>query len=702
MDWVNQRSRLYWYDQYALNEQETAFARYDPDRIAAELVGVGVDIVTVYAANQYGIAYYPSAILPQHPNLGGRDYVGDLVTRLRAHDKRVILYINWLDSKHPEWNMVPLGCHQAAVRAPQQSASWADPSHPNGRVQALPGGAWQVPCINSPRAEQVASIAREIVDRYHPDGFHLDMFSNGDVCVCDYCRPTLERICGTADITREVIREHWVEFIDWRCGRSAAVLSNVSAVLRERGIVAAHNPFAPLYVAAIWGQDEAWLDSLDVFLSECFDRFLAPCSDLNSTSINVRWQHAVGKPAWIIPTQHPIHYAHWPISQVLWEVFAAACKANGCKAFGPCGVGTRPDTTTSPKMLANVRHGFDFYMRDADLDDNAVSAAKIALVFSWATRKYFGAGDQQWLEEFSGWARLLIEEHLPYDIVAAERIGDGADLKQYDLVILPNSANLSDRVCRALRDYVRRGGRVLATAETSLWDGRGGRRTDFALADALGISWRGSVAGHFAVQRPDEAEPASGVFQQVASRGKTIAHRVDVDPAGSVAGTKDPLPVQVSDWPVVVVGSFGEGETCYVAFDIGRYFSMHGDEHIGAWMAELLDAILPARQVAVQAPRTVEVTVWRQTTPERTIIHLANRTVAWTLPTDARQITEIIPVHDIEVTIDKPYHNSVVTARGADVKARADGDKLVAHVAVVQAYAAIVIEASSPASGGEQ
>ena len=699
MDWVNTRSRLYWYDQYALNEQETSFSRYDPDRIVEELVGVGADIVTVYAANQYGIAYYPSAILPQHPNLKGRDYVGDLTTRLRARGKKVLLYTNWLDSKHPEWNMVPLGCDQATARAPQQLASWADPSNPNGGVQALPGGAWQVPCINSPRGEQVVSIAREIVDRYQPDGFHLDMFSNGDVCVCDYCRPTLERICHTTDITREAIRDHWAQFIDWRCECSAAVLSKVSAVVRERGVVAAHNPFAPLYVAAMWGQDEAWLDSLDVFLSECFDRFLAPCSDLNSTSINVRWQHGVGKPAWIIPTQHPVHYAHWPISRALWEVFAAACKANGCKAFGPCGVGARPDTTTSPKMLAHVRHGFDFYMRDAGLDEDAVSAAKIAVVFSWATRKYFGAGNQQWLEEFSGWARLAIEEHLPYDIVTAERICGGADLKRYDLVILPNSANLSDHVCRALRDYVCRGGRVLATAETSLWDERGGRRADFALADTLGISWRGAVEGHFAVQRPDEPAPASGIFQQVASSGKTTSYRVNVDPAGSVSGTKDPLPMRVSDWPVVTTGSCGKGRTCYVAFDVGRYFSMHGDEHIGAWMAELLDAVLPARQVVVKAPRTVEVTVWKQTVPERTIIHLANRTVPWSLPTDAREITEIIPVHDIEVTIDNPYRDSVVTGRDADVSVRADDDELVAHLAVVEAYAAIVIEARCEAGG---
>ncbi|HUT73920.1 MAG TPA: alpha-amylase family protein [Armatimonadota bacterium] len=693
---MNRRSRIYWYDQYALNEQALAFSRYDPDRIADELIGTGADIVAVYATNQFGIAYYPSAILPQHPNLKGRDYVSDVMTRLRARGKQILLYTNWLDSKHPQWNAMPLGCDPVAARAEQPLASWADPSQPNGRVQALAGGAWQSPCFNSPRREQVVAITREVCDRYHPDAFHLDMFLNGDICACDCCRPALERICGTREITREAIQEHWVEFIDWRCARAAEVIANVSAVLRERGIVAAHNPFAPLYVGAVFGQDEAWLPSLDVFLSECFDRFLAPTSDLHSTSINVRWQHAVGKPSWMLLTQHPVHFAHWPVPRATWELYAAACKANGCKAFGPCGVGARPDTTTSPRMLANVKHAFDFYMQDADLDEGAVSAAKIGLVFSWATRKYFGRGDQRWLEEFSGWARLLIEEHLPCDIVAAERT-TAADLARYDLVILPNTANLSDGFCAAVKEYVRGGGRILATAETSLGDERGRRRDDFGLGDVLGVTWKDAVEGHFAVERPGEPGPVSGVFQRVATSGRIVARRVEVDPAGSVSGTEDPLPMAASDWPAVVAGKFGAGRAWYVACDVGRYFSMHGDEHIGEWMAELVEAMLPRRQIMVKAPRTLEVTVWKQAAPERTIIHLANRTVAWTLPTDARQITEIIPLHEVQVSLDSPYPKPSVSGRQVHLRATVGGNRLSVTVRDLGPYAAIVIEPSAAA-----
>ncbi len=695
--WINTRSRICWCDQYALNEQETAFRAYDPERITEELVATGADNIAIFAVNQYGIAYYPSAILPQHPNLRGRDYVGDLTARFRARGKKVILYINWLDSKHPEWNTVRLGQKASPDTDTEYPlASWADPDRPNGRVLALPGGQWQLPCLNSPKRGQVVALAEEILQRYQPDAFHLDMFFDTEICVCQYCRPTLEQICGTSDLTDEVIRRHWRKYIDWRCARSAALLADLTEVLHTHGVIAAHNGFAPLFVPAAWGVGREWLPSLDVFVSECFEIFGAPGTDLNSTSINVRWQHAIGKPSWMLRHFSPIHYAHWTITAAQWQLYAAACKANGGKVFGPCGVGAHPDTTRTQASLDAITDGLAFYMQDADLDVDAESAADIALVFSWATRKYdqADASGMQWSEELNGWARLMIEEHLPWDFVVAEYITTPEVLAKYDLVVLPNIANLSDRCCEMIRAYVRGGGHVLATAETSLSDERGEARTDFALGDVFGISRQSEADGHFAIAGHREPEPASGRFQRVATTGETLARLVAVDPAGSVAGMKDPMPLGLTPWPVFVRHSFGAGQSLYAAFAIGRYYTLHGDAHIGTWMADSLDTLLPARQLTVTAPRTVEVTLWRQPALPRTIIHLANRSVPWTLPTDARQVTEILPVHNVQVTMPTPYPNAQVSCRGAEVAVRHQGNQLVVEVSVLHAYAAIVIEPS--------
>ncbi|MBI4027106.1 MAG: beta-galactosidase trimerization domain-containing protein [Verrucomicrobia bacterium] len=697
--WINTRGRIFWYDQYALNEQETAFARYDPVRIADEIAGTGADIVAVYATNQFGIAYYPSKIWPMHPTLKGRDYFGRVSRELRKRGKKIIAYVNWLDSKHAEENVIPIQCQERACYVEQPLAKWAEPSRANGRVQALPGGGWRQICLNSPHREQVVAISQEIVERYHPDAFHVDMVVN-QVCACRFCRPTLEKICGTKKVNAEILADHWPAYVDWRCERSASLIAEISAILRKRGIVALHNGMSPLYTPAVTGIGEQWLQSLDIYLSECFDAFRSPMTDLNSTSITVRWQQAVGKPAWILRTSTSPHHAHWPISPAQWQVHAAACKANGCKVFGPCGIGAYPDTTSSKAALACIRRAFDCFMEDADLDPGAAPVSKIALIFSWATRRYCRPQMDEhsdvaadWNGELVGWARFLIEDHLPFDIQIAEDITDSSQLARYDLVVLPNIANVSDAFCAVMREYVSRGGKLLATAETSLQDERGGRRDDFALREVLGVSFRGAINGCFAIERPQEPEPAAGAFQQVVPSGKAVARCVTVDPAGSVAGQQgmDPLPMKVTDWPVMVGNKFGRGQSNYVAFDIGRFYLRHGDEHIRMLMAEQVDALLVTRQIAVEAPRTVEVTVWEQEAPRRTIVHLANRTVAAAAASDTRHVSEIIPVHQIELRLKKPYPVVEVTGRHTEIKWRTNGNQLAISISKVGAYAAVMI-----------
>jgi hypothetical protein len=182
------------------------------------------------------------------------------------------------------------------------------------------------------------------------------------------------------------------------------------------------------------------------------------------------------------------------------------------------------------------------------------------------------------------------------------------------------------------------------------------------------------------------------VLQQVAAVGMVVIRSLAVDPAGSVAGVEDPLPLSEAGWPLVVEQKTGQGRTLYVAFDLGRRATLHGDEHLEALMIELVDRLLPERQVRVFGPRTVEVAVWEQPAQQRTVIHLANRTVPHTLPTDQRQIREILPVHDLTVRLKDAGTAARVSARQAEITWSREGDELVMRVARLEDYAALVVE----------
>ncbi len=679
--WLKNRQKIYWYDQYALNDQETAFSNYDPDRIAAEMAGTGADIVAVYAANQFSVAYYPSKIWPMHPNLKGRDYFGEVSSRLRSQGQKVIAYINWLESRHPEWYMVPLGGR------PEKEfplASWAQPDNPDWRVQQVPGGSWRYACINSPRRAQVIAVAREIIENYHPDGFHLDMFFNPGVCVCDHCRPVLERICGTKEITQEAVNAHWREFIDWRSECSSSLIAELTAVMREHGVFTAHNGQNPLWLSPVYGFDEKWLPHLDLYVSEIF-------FDLHASDLTMRWHQAIGKPSCELLTSSSPDHAHLSVPFTAWQISAASAKANGCDVLGPCCVGAYPDTTSPKRLLETVRRGLDFFMEDADLHPNSAPDAKVALVFSWATRKYFRDGRMDWSQELDGWSRVLIEEHVPFEIVVAENVASAADLARFDLVILPNLAHVDEAFCAAVTQYANAGGRVLATGETSLGDEKGFPRDDFALGGLLGVTRRGAKEGVFYMDGGIEPEPAAGTLQQVVASGEVLTRHIATDPAGSVAGYIDPFPMKPTEWPLAVTKTAGSGQVLYIAFGLGRYYAMRHLVHVRDRMAQYLDRMLPRRQLVVKAPRSLEVTVWRQETPARVIIHLANRTA---MAHDMPRIHEIPPICEITIGLESPWPDPVVTCRGAGVETSLDGGRLTVRIPRMEVYAAVLVESA--------
>ena len=93
----------------------------------------------------------------------------------------------------------------------------------------------------------------------------------------------------------------------------------------------------------------------------------------------------------------------------------------------------------------------------------------------------------------------LIEARVPFEMVH-EKLLDAANIDRFKTLLLPNIACLSDAQCQQLRDYVGRGGSLLATYETSLYDEKGNQRADFALADLFGASFGGYVNTTKAVQ----------------------------------------------------------------------------------------------------------------------------------------------------------------------------------------------------------
>ncbi len=118
----------------------------------------------------------------------------------------------------------------------------------------------------------------------------------------------------------------------------------------------------------------------------------------------------------------------------------------------------------------------------------------IALLFSPATRNYYGGNDDKYYaNEFLGWSEMLIRNNILFEVVLPNDLKDDV-LQKYKLLIMPNSACMSEAEVNAIKRFCDQGNNIIASYESSLYDEYGRRHKDFALADIFGVSYEDKVA----------------------------------------------------------------------------------------------------------------------------------------------------------------------------------------------------------------
>ncbi|MEN6495511.1 MAG: beta-galactosidase trimerization domain-containing protein [Thermoguttaceae bacterium] len=79
-------------------------------------------------------------------------------------------------------------------------------------------------------------------------------------------------------------------------------------------------------------------------------------------------------------------------------------------------------------------------------------------------------------------------------IVTLQRGDFHTQLAGFRVLCLANEACMSDEQVQRVREFVNRGGGLIATHETSLYDEKGQRRGDFGLADVFGVHYTKMLA----------------------------------------------------------------------------------------------------------------------------------------------------------------------------------------------------------------
>ncbi|MBC7467928.1 MAG: beta-galactosidase trimerization domain-containing protein [Ramlibacter sp.] len=277
------------------------------------------------------------------------------------------------------------------------------------------------------------------------------------------------------------------------------------------------------------------------------------------------------------------------------------------------------------------------YFRDAR------SGAQVAVVFSRYTQDSYGRGDPygRYVDAVRGYYCALLEAHIPFDVLS-DKFLDAARLAQYAVLVLPNTACLTDAAVAAITAFAARGGTVVGTYEAGRYDELGVLRPVAPLATMLGGTYGAqrsklkSSYGYIAL-RDDPVVDGLGDTDVVPNDGDLIEFTPGpgnivpltlIEPVTAHAGATISIPeysavTSATDIPVAVYGSHGSGKVVLFTNRMDALFYKYGFADLGRLLSNaVLLGLGHARNLLVVAPDYVDVT--QQLQPGRCMVHLIN------------------------------------------------------------------------------
>ncbi|MBZ5582439.1 MAG: beta-galactosidase trimerization domain-containing protein [Acidobacteriia bacterium] len=603
------------------------------------------------------VAYYPTKV-PLHYRskwLGDRDSFGDLVAGCRKLNMVVIARTDPhachqdVCDAHPDW---------IAVDAQgNKRKHWADPDF------------WVTCALGPYNFEFMTAVTREIVSLYKVDGIFSNRWAGSGMCYCEHCLANFRSATGL-DLPRGANPRDPARraYILWHQQRLFDLWQLWDSEIRKI------NP-AARYIPNTGGGALSDLDMervgelAPILFADRQARSGLAAPWMNGKSAK-EYRAAMGrKPVGGIFSVGEEEAYRWKDSVQngpevrLWALDGVA---NGMRPWFTKFAGTLRDR----RWLPVVEDLYGWHYRNERYLRNEEPLARVGMVYSQQTARFYGAERARAAVEDHalGYYEALIEARIPFEMVH-DQLLDEAHTGRYKLLILPNIAALSTGQCEQIRAFVNRGGGIVATHETSLYDEWGARRPDFGLADLFGASYDGAVdarmqnsylrlEGPAGKRHPILAglDDAERIINGV-SRVRTRTHDASYRPPITLIPTYPDLPmeevyprVDKTDIPEVFVHEAGKGRAVYFPWDIDRTF----------WEILVVDhwkllrnaadwAANEPRPVTVTGPGLLDVTVWRQ--KDSMTVHLVNLTNPMAMKGPIR---EFIPTPPQQVSIRLP------------------------------------------------
>jgi hypothetical protein len=220
--------------------------------------------------------------------------------------------------------------------------------------------------------------------------------------------------------------------------------------------------------------------------------------------------------------------------------------------------------------------------------------------------------------DYRGWFRILTENHIPFNVISIGRL-DKIDLSDYKALVLPNVLYLSDSAIKAVDDFVKKGGTLIADGETGFYDETYESRGESGLK-SLGINRIRSIRNDMAsamLEVNDKTDMPHMADRDLVYFGDSFVY---ADYEESAVGTTRLIPphwvgppercywTQETELPGVIINSYGKGKALYLPWMPGRLFLREGHDNTVVFLGDLLKEKMGLESVEGNLSPMVEVT----------------------------------------------------------------------------------------------
>jgi len=618
---------------------------------------------------------FNSSYFEKYHGLGDFDFIRTYLPYARKYGMKIISYLNlhWFSyefaKKHSDW----LQINYEGI--------------PSGEKYPLYGNGTTF-CINSPWRDWAFRMIEEVM-KTGIDGVFLDgPVIYPECCYCDYCKKLFKDETGNDLPEWENWSDPaWKEFLLFRKNSFLRFMKDARKAVKKINkdgfvfINSSHLPnwVIPRYVGDLEPYQDFTLAEAFFHLGTVNDfyfyYFIAKCLKVSNKPSSAAMHNGAGVWHWIplYPSEVKISISqnlcvkngiwtavlngndienkeYWkPIKNILEKVEVKKDIFEKGKQYSTAGLFV--SSSTPYFYISNIESIYGSEV--VEKEENLVLVKEKEEI-----KNKKSVCDKITEEEFRGFFEVLTRKHIPFRIVNESTLEN--DLNELKILILPNSACLSEKEISIIKKFVEKGGKLVMTFESGFYNELGKKRDKNPFFEI-------EVEGSFPLRNTEQycvLEEKIGKYES----GRLIPRplysiKVRSDGGKKVSYIKPSeglysYNTEKSEYPTVIRKKLGEGEIIYLSTLSGQfYYSLHPVE----W-EEILSEIIKEGvdfEVKVDAPSTVITEFYRDN--DNWIIHITNSTGDMKRP-----ISSIIPV-DVKVELNGKYSISERIFRDGEI-----------------------------------